>query len=533
MFRRPGAAARTPAPKRGGAALPRSTPRAAPTPTAPTPGSAFATRTRSGEVVATLNGHLEAAPAEERAETARAVVRALGPPLPTPARTLTDGLADRAAYIDGRIATFEAALVAAGAPAADAAVGVAAHAPGVFVGRVAADADAAGRLDPGSVWLEGGVARSDGRRARLDLSAVNGAWRVFPGQTLAVAGACPAGHTLVAAALAPSAPPPAARSRRGELAGFAARAGGAGVRVVAAAGPFTSPADVAFEGLDAVLAAAAGDGAGGGRPADAVVLVGPFVPADHPAVARGALDRTLDAVFEDEVIGRLVRFAAACQAAGRAPPPVVLVPSPADAVAAPVFPTPPLTLPPTTPPNVLALPNPATFAVNEVVIGVTGHDVLRDLSGAQAESARARAGAAGAPALPPRDRLASLAGALLEQASFYPLYPPAPGSFLDAGAAAASGGLRMRVAPDLLILPSALAPFARVATAVAPPTAGGGGSGASAVAVNPGRAVAPGGGAGTLALLTLAPLGLAPGGDPDDAAPHAVGDRCRVEVVRV
>lgn len=181
----------------------------------------------------------------------------------------------------------------------------------------------------------------------------------------------------------------------------------------------------------------------------------------------------------------------------------------------------------------LALPNPATFAVNEVVIGVTGHDVLRDLSGAQAESARARAGAAGAPALPPRDRLASLAGALLEQASFYPLYPPAPGSFLDAGAAAASGGLRMHVAPDLLLLPSALAPFARVATAAAPPTAGGGGSGASAVAVNPGRAVAPGGGAGTLALLTLAPLGLAPGGDPDAAAPHAVGDRCRVEVVRV
>lgn len=43
--------------------------------------------------------------------------------------------------------------------------------------------------------------------------------------------------------------------------------------------------------------------------------------------------------------------------------------------------------------------------------------------------------------------------------SFYPLYPPALGSFLDSSL---GGALRMGVTPDVLLLPSDLAPFAKL-----------------------------------------------------------------------
>ena len=335
-----------------------------------------------------------------------------------------------------------------------------------------------------------------------------------------------------------------ARSRKRDLRAAANATGDAGLRVLVAAGPFATGDGVsgAYEGLDAVLDAAAGRGAARGaagddgsveRPADTLILIGPFVDADAPGAST--LDRMFDDVFETEIVSRLAAFAESEASAGRAVPPIVLVPSPRDATAVPSFPTPALPLPPSTPANVVAVPNPATFSLGAgLVIGVSGHDILKDLS---------RAEAAGGPttsSAPPRDRLASLAAALLEQACYYPLYPPAPGSFFDAEAAAGTGeggGIAMRVAPDVLILPSDLTPFARVATAdasavtmegdPAPPPA------AAAVAVNPGRAVKGGGGAGTLAILSLAPLALARGGDDDDDAPHGVMDRCRVDVVRV
>lgn len=43
--------------------------------------------------------------------------------------------------------------------------------------------------------------------------------------------------------------------------------------------------------------------------------------------------------------------------------------------------------------------------------------------------------------------------------SFYPLYPPALGTFLDSSLGAALG---MAVTPDVLLLPSDLAPFAKM-----------------------------------------------------------------------
>lgn len=94
-------------------------------------------------------------------------------------------------------------------------------------------------------------------------------------------------------------------------------------------------------------------------------------------------------------------------------------------------------------------PNPAWLRVNEVTIGVSSSDALFDLSGDEVS-----AGGQGT------NRLARLAGHLLQQQSFYPLFPPPAGSAaqLDMRHAQRWG---MPTTPDVLLVPSRLAQFAR------------------------------------------------------------------------
>ena len=114
----------------------------------------------------------------------------------------------------------------------------------------------------------------------------------------------------------------------------------------------------------------------------------------------------------------------------------------------------------------------------QVVFGLVTSDVLMHLAGAEAQRG------------PGADRMAALAGHLVAQQrcagpplphahaelcrrakqvprssyravrSYYPLFPPALGTFLDTSLGAALG---MPVTPDVLLLPSNLAPFAKLA----------------------------------------------------------------------
>ncbi len=586
------AAAAAPAARTPAAAAAATTPGAP----LPSPGAAaFAARAGSGEAIATLAPPGWAPlPAPPPARPPRVGVGLVGAAAAEegaaagggPSRLLTDSLADRAAFLEARIAAFAAAFEAAtGAPPA-APVGVALQAEAsVFAGRVVCEGAGAagGRLNAASVVLEGSAALSSGGRVRLDVSKLVGAggpgYRLFPGQAVAAVGACPAGHTLVAAALHTSLPLPPSASGGAALARAAAATGPAGMRVLVAAGPFTPPDGdgTDFAPLDAVLRAAAGAG-GGGRPADALVLIGPFIDSAHPAwTSPAAPDASFDDIFAREVVGRLAAFVDARAAAGLQGgaggathlPPILLVPSVRDATALPTFPTPPLALPAGTPACVHALPNPATFTLNEVVVGATSSDPLFAIAGCEA-GAGPGGGVRG-------DRMGGLAAALLEQRCFYPAYPPAPGACLDArrarGHAGAAGGGRAGggrqplspprrpspgiafpggASPDLLLLPSDLSPFARVAAAAAGPGAPGAAP-VRAVAVNPGRCVRPGGGGGSLAWLDVAPLlppppaaaaaaaeddeGLAmeveDGAGRGTARAHALEGRARVEVVRL
>jgi len=295
------------------------------------------------------------------------------------------------------------------------------------LGRVVCDAEG-GRLNEASVLLEGTAAHSEGQRVRLELRALP-SFALFPGQAVQVEGANPSGYCLVADRLVagapgrrPPAPPPAP------------------LQLLVAAGPFSGPADGDCAPLDALLNYALR-----ARP-DVLLLCGPFVDAEAPFVRNCVGEATFEQQFEDGVCTRLARFAAA-QPATR----LVLQPSPRDAHADQAFPQRPLELPAACGAAFSSAPNPARLTLDgRLQLAACSADVLKALSGAEASRAGPTEG----------DRIARLASHLLGQRSLYPLFPAPPGLNLDCGRAAAA--LALPAPPHLLILPSDLAPFAKV-----------------------------------------------------------------------
>jgi DNA polymerase alpha/epsilon subunit B len=67
------------------------------------------------------------------------------------------------------------------------------------------------------------------------------------------------------------------------------------VSLVAASGPFSPSDDLSYEPLEALLEACAR------QAPDVVVLSGPFLDCEHPAVAAGTLDETFESVFRGQV----------------------------------------------------------------------------------------------------------------------------------------------------------------------------------------------------------------------------------------
>jgi hypothetical protein len=600
-------------------------------------------------------------------------------------RYMMERIEDKVAAVDGRITAFEralrAALRTAGraelAGAELAAVGAPylddgeADGGGLFVGRVVSDAAGAAAggqaaaapppLNATSLLLEGGVASSDGARARLVLTpaATSGpaAVRLFPGQVVGVRGFSPEGHTIFARQVYTHVPPPPPRRRAGAAGGGAAgagaavgEAGGAAAAAAAAGEETTAAAAAAPMDLDAMVAAAGPGGVGGEQkeqeqqqaaakqqqqeaaaaaaaaaeqqqqrraaakqalrtlppslsivaaagpftcsddlaydpltalleslrpsPPDLLLLLGPFVDAEHPRVADGLCPCPLDALLSQGVAARLASWRASLPQPHRTAMRVALVPSVRDAPAHPTFPQPPLDLPGAAPlpaagggasarpralPDApLALQNPCAFVVSPppaadadgsstganqqqqqqgLLIAATSQDVLRHLAGSEL-ALGGGAGAGGAGAV---DRLTALASHLLGQRHLYPLFPAHASACLDTSGDAL---LRLRARPDLLLLPSDLAPFARRVPPVGP--SGGGGVAAAAAAssvegdddvlcVNPGR-LAKGAGGGTYARIVVVGVGGA-GASSDEqqqaAAALPLADRARVEIVRV
>ena len=146
-----------------------------------------------------------------------------------------------------------------------------------------------------------------------------------------------------------------------------------------------------------------------------------------------------------QVLGQISRFVSRVGGQTR----VLLVPSARDVHHHPVLPQPPLDGSEADTAGATALANPATLRCNEAVVGVSAADWLMACNREEVSVSAT-----------PEDRLPALAAHLPAQCSFFPLFPPPLGTPLDCSRAGPL--LDMPCTPDLLLLPSDLAPFAKL-----------------------------------------------------------------------
>ncbi|OBT56236.1 hypothetical protein VE04_02674, partial [Pseudogymnoascus sp. 24MN13] len=238
-------------------------------------------------------------------------------------------------------------------------------------------------------------------------------------------------------------------------------------------GPYTTDDNLDFEPLHALCSQAAD------TYADALIFAGPVLVSEHPLLASGDFDlppeaeadpdtTTLKTVFRHLISRPLQSLAAANPSIT-----ILLIPSVRDAVSAHVsWPQEPFPFPRKDlglPKQARVVGNPMTVSINEIVTGISSQDILSELRHEEVTGGAPQAGGI----------LARLPKYIIEQRHFFPLYPPVDRKLLlrtGTVEGAARGALldvsylklgeMLNVRPDLLIVPSALPPFAKVVESV-------------------------------------------------------------------
>ena len=346
----------------------------------------------------------------------------------------------------------------------------------VAVGRIASDT-LEGKLNASSLVLETSRRMGGGLRIPLKMDSVPG-FQFFPGQITALKGINISGEDfrvseilemplLKAAASTPAGLEAHIQRLRGGPDAMDDDSETAPLNILLGAGPFTADDNLDFEPLHALCSQAADSYA------DALILTGPFIDIDHPLIASGDFDLPEEAMTEPDTITMSVVFKylispAFNQLVSSNPHiTIILVPSVKDAISKHVswpqepFPRKDLGLPK----SVKIIGNPMTLSLNEINLGISSQDILTELRQEEVTGGK------------PRDAamLARLPKYLIEQRNFFPLFPPANRETLPktgtkggipAGTMIDTGYLKLgeiiNVRPDLLIVPSALPPFAKV-----------------------------------------------------------------------
>ncbi|KAJ3054656.1 DNA-directed DNA polymerase alpha subunit pol12 [Rhizophlyctis rosea] len=401
----------------------------------------------------------------------------------------------------------------------------------ITVGRICCDTIVeSAKLNDQSVVLEASRAIGAGCRVKLnlgDMVAKGSGFSLFPGQIVGVEGTNPSGRLInVTRIIYPPLPDPVMASPTDLIRLYPSEDPSPShvVHVVISAGPYTLDDSLNYEPFEEFVTQMEKE-----QPQpDVVILLGPFIDSSHSLIVAGEIDESLDALFERQISSRLHRLLDIRQNLK-----VIIVPSAKDAVSEwCAFPQPPLASGLSAeeaeerrkelgiPSGVLLFPNPVQFTINEIVFAVTSVDILMHLSGE--ETSRQPKGEK-------PDRIGRLFRHVLEQRSFYPLHPPHENeACLDLSRARA---LEVQAVPDVLVLSSGLRFAAKSVDGV--------------VCVNPGG-ICKGKVGGTFARMCVHPLDMAGikdliGGedrmevDGEEEVPvrHVVGERCRVEIVRV
>ncbi|KNC51993.1 DNA polymerase alpha subunit B [Thecamonas trahens ATCC 50062] len=474
------------------------------------PSSRYRNRQNAGQVVDVLNPRV--APKDYRLETSAArVTLALEQEFHN-FRYMYDKIGGKVTMLEERTRVLGDELLADAQLPDPLSLAVPRQEPFVGLGRVCCDSE--GKLNDKSVMLEGSAKLCSGFRVPLDLSHLP-EFSLFPGQIIGVEGLNLTGASMLAGQIytPPSAPKPT--TERDTLAIYHHYGGelvvgtnadgsdktqefefmeGKPLAIIVAGGPYTTSDGLDFAPLRDLLARIVAEAP------DVAILMGPFLNEGHPALEDPMLEATYEELFEQriaavinaEMEGIATRF--------------VLVPSLRDIQHDHVFPQPPLPADLGLAPTVSRLSNPCVFSINEMVVAVSTNDVLMALS--SEETFRVPQGA-------PSDRMTRLVRHIISQRSFYPVFPPPPGSQLDFSQ---SRLLNLGATPDILILASDLRYFVKDVD--------------GAVVVNPGR-LTVGSAGGTFARLTVHPMPEDDIGEGEEEIEHNVAARCRAEIIRI
>ncbi|KAL8552556.1 hypothetical protein ACS0TY_001301 [Phlomoides rotata] len=384
-------------------------------------------------------------------------------------RFMYDRIEDKFNFLENCIKNRAAAYVSTGRYEEPVDPSVASQKSIFAVGMICCEEE--GRLKEKPVLLQSSVEHSGGQRVRLDLQKLK-QFSIFPGQAVGVEGHNPSGHCLIASNIidyvslsdTTSEQNPSKRRALGHNLPLTYPSQDTQqVSLIVAAGPFTTSDNLLFEPLTDLLAYARR------KQPQLLVLLGPFIDSDHPELRKGTVNQTFEEMFRLEILGKLQDYVEYMGSAAQ----VILMPSIRDANHDFVFPQPAFDIHPTDfSHQIHSVSNPGMFSANQVKVGCCTVDILKHLSAE--EICRNPQGGS-------KQRLTNLAKHILNQHSFYPLYPPAEEVPLDFSLA--DKAIHFSSIPDILILPSDLAHFVKVVSL----GEGNEGEEMTCICVNPGR----------------------------------------------
>mgnify|MGYP003365504852 CR=1 FL=1 len=334
------------------------------------------------------------------------------------------------------------------------------------VGRIVPDSPTTeydADLNSHSLFLEASRLGGIGERVRLDLAALED-YSLFPGQIVCLRGINPTGAVFKVTKQytipylgAPVMSLDDQKSYQEQLGGEDAL-----MKVVVTAGPYTASKKLDFGLLSSFV-----DRMNADVKPNTIIMFGPFLDVNHKQIEEGTLDfpgvepqpKTLDEVFKF-VVAPILRRLKCTQ--------VILIPSTRDAISdhaaypqrmyerkrlglSKAF---------------KCFPNPATFSLNEVLVGCSNNDVFRDLKDVNRGS------------FLQQSRFNRVADHILEQRRYYPSFPGGIKCKRSRILSADSSnryisGADLHVSymglaefpdslPDILLLPSELKHFAKV-----------------------------------------------------------------------
>ncbi|KAF2273134.1 DNA polymeras-like protein alpha/primase associated subunit [Westerdykella ornata] len=517
----------------------------------------FASREHAGDITEQLNGHiLLPEPPEEAPAESRIKLKANTDMSKFSYKTMAMKLSEASEVLDDRIDEFRQLVQdrhqlensAFGDPTFQSPSEI------IAVGRIASDTSD-GKLNVASLVLEGSRRWGRGRRIPLKVDNLQ-SYNFFPGQIVALRGTNASGDFFKVTEVIslPLLNQPA--SRPDELDTYNTRLldtpesdpdSVRALTVLMAAGPYTTDQDLDFSPLHTLLDNAIS------AVADSLILIGPFLDAEHPVIRSGDFDvppqvsnpdqATLNDLFRHHISSALQNF---CQ---RLPTcNVILVPSLRDAHHAHAafpqdkFVKKELGLPK----QVQCVTNPMTLSMNEIIVGMSSLDILDMLRREELVGGKARN----------VNLYERGARNVIEQRSFLPIFPPTgreklaapatvkeslfkgeggdgngseveeeegPSPFLPLGTMLDTSYLKLgemlNVRPDVLVMPSVLQGCVKVVESV--------------LVVNPGT-LSKRRAAGTYARMIINPARVTDEEREMGAAvAHKLWERARVDIVKI